>query len=326
MQARGKQIELGENILNVPIFFPSISSVKTNLPPIEYLKLIIVLKSLCNQFLLSAFDLDFKDRERQNNFKRELERAKESGQLILIDSGNYESYWTRQQSSWTDREFHSVLQVFPYNFAFCFDNQNPSEKHSEHLKSLVKQFHRDQSIAGSKRLIPIIHGNPKALPQLSKDLARCTGTKMLAVPERKLGDGIFERIKTVEAIRISLNELDSYVGIHLLGTGNPISIALYAIAGADSFDGLEWCQTVVDYETALLCHFSHADFFREQSNWFDESIPFQAKTLAHNLEFYYNWMSQLTNSIHENKVIEFCRTHFPQRIFLQCASALEWEK
>jgi hypothetical protein len=43
-------------------------------------------------------------------------------------------------------------------------------------------------------------------------------------------------------------------------TDNPFSITLYSAMRADSFDGLEWCQTVVDHETGLLYHLSHVDF------------------------------------------------------------------
>ncbi|WP_182212931.1 hypothetical protein [Stenotrophomonas acidaminiphila] len=69
------------------------------------------------------------------------------------------------------------------------------------------------------------------------------------------------------ALRKALDDNGRYVGLHLLGTGNPISIALYAWAGADSFDGLEWCQTVVDHDTGLLFHLSQSDFFRRQTAW-----------------------------------------------------------
>jgi hypothetical protein len=36
--------------------------------------------------------------------------------------------------------------------------------------------------------------------------------------------------------------------------GNPWSIAVLTAAGADSFDGLEWCRVTVDRRTAQLHH------------------------------------------------------------------------
>jgi queuine/archaeosine tRNA-ribosyltransferase len=112
--------------------------------------------------------------------------------------------------------------------------------------------------------------------------------------------------------------------LHLLGTGNPISIGLYSAVGADSFDGLEWCQTVVDHETALLYHLSQADFFTAQTAWSEAKLSFQARTLAHNLEFYAAWMQRLRTAIAKGTVVDFCRLNFPARVFRHCAAALDW--
>lgn len=46
---------VGGMVLPLPSFFPSISCIKTNLPPLEYLCLIIALKH--PQFLISAYDV-----------------------------------------------------------------------------------------------------------------------------------------------------------------------------------------------------------------------------------------------------------------------------
>ena len=62
------------------------------------------------------------------------------------------------------------------------------------------------------------------------------------------------RAKTIIKIRKTLAPKKQYYPLHLLGTGNPLSILIYSICGADSFDGLEWCQTTVDYNTGLLYH------------------------------------------------------------------------
>jgi len=110
----------------------------------------------------------------------------------------------------------------------------------------------------------------------------------------------------------------------LLGTGNPISIATYTRMGADSFDGLEWCQTCVDHETNLLFHFTQADFFMDQTDWANMDVPFLAKTLAHNLDFYDKWMEELSSSVHSNRMDEFCRKNFPNKIYEICKEKLGW--
>ena len=86
--------------------------------------------------------------------------------------------------------------------------------------------------------------------------------------------------------------------LHILGTGNPISMMLYAFAGADSFDGLDWCQTVVDYETGSLHHPLQLDLYEHQSTWsLDKDMSFFARCYMHNLEFYKNWIIDLQNAI-----------------------------
>ena len=116
---------------------------------------------------------------------------------------------------------------------------------------------------------------------------------LIAVAERELGDGLFERAATVVSIRRRLNRLGYYCHLHLLGTGNPISIVVYAVCGADCFDGLEWCQTAVDYDTARLHHFVQWDLFSDQSKFHLGRGPYQARVLIHNLGFYAQWLDRI---------------------------------
>ncbi|MGH8604867.1 MAG: hypothetical protein ACREXR_19410 [Gammaproteobacteria bacterium] len=217
------------------------------------------------------------------------------------------------------------MRSFPCSLAFGFDEQNPPYDHNNHVRLIIDRLDRDRAAAGEVTVVPIIHGTAQTLPVLCAEVVRISGVPMIAVPERRLGDGVFERALTVRAIREFLNAQGQYIGLHLLGTGNPISIVLYSIGGADSFDGLEWCQTVVDYETALLFHLSQADFFKGQTRWGDENLPFQTFVLAHNLEFYADWLSRLRHAIHAGEGIAFARANLPQRIFNHCSAALGWE-
>lgn len=322
---RPRKISFGLIELDVPAFFPSISSVKTALPTLDYVRLINALNPFNRQFLVSAFDLARSDDSKREEFRRELARARDAGTVVLMDSGNYESYWKDAKATWRHSDFRRALKEFSPHLAFGFDEQQPPPDLGDHLRMLVDRHKQDQEAAGMTSVIPIIHGRPEDLPSLCFEFTRVFDVSMLAVPERRLGDGVFERARTVTALRRALDSNGRYVGLHLLGTGNPVSIAIYSIAGADSFDGLEWCQTVVDHETALLFHFSQADFFKGQTEWGAEDWPFQLRVLAHNLEFYSDWMMRLRDSIHNGLAIEFCRRNLLPRIFGQCVAALGWE-
>lgn len=315
---------IGQRELPLPVYFPSISSVKTALRPEDYLQVLCSLVGLNGQFLVSAFDLAAIGNPGRVT---ELRSAREAGAVTLMDSGNYESFWKDAQSRWTQASFHKVLGTYSFDLAFGFDEQHPPTDFSEHIALVVARWREDQAAAGDCLIVPIVHGTADALPTLCGAVVAETGVPMIAVPERRLGDGVISRAQAVGAIRRELNKQGRYVALHLLGTGNPISIALYAAMGADSFDGLEWCQTVVDHDTALLFHLSQADFFAGQTRWSDSDavLSFHARTLAHNLEFYSVWMLRLRTAMLNGTVSDFCRYNFPDRIFRQCATAFGWQ-
>jgi hypothetical protein len=197
---------------------------------------------------------------------------------ILMDSGNYESYWKDDQERWIQRQFHEVLSCTQCDIAFGFDAQNPPDDLDAHVHLIVERWRKDQAAAGQRVIIPIIHGTSNTLPQLCLRVVNETQVQLIAVAERRLGDGVFERTR---AVREQLNNSGRYVGLHLLVQETDLDRLVFW-AGADSFDGLEWCQTVVDHEWILSSFTS--GFFRQQTSWGD-GVSFQARTLALNLNF-----------------------------------------
>lgn len=272
----------------LPVFFPSISSIKTNLPPLEYLKILVAIKYPF--FLLSAYDFCNSKKE-QSKMQRLLLRAKKQQQMVLLDSGNYEGYWNKDHS-WSEARFKKVLKSAEFNIAFCYDEQNPSNSVKKVVDVIERRVVGEQKILDKESIIPVVHAAPNILHDVVVKVAKRLEPLIIAVPERLLGDGILARAETILKIRQRLNNLGFYCPIHLLGTGNPLSILIYTLSGADSFDGLEWCQTVVDYKSARLYHFQQRDFFSEQSI-FDSmnNLSYTHKTLVHNLFFYKNWMA-----------------------------------
>src|SRR5690606_35008997 len=55
--ARLQELDVAGKALPLPVYFPSISSVKTALPPQDYLQVLASLVGLNGQYLVSAFDL-----------------------------------------------------------------------------------------------------------------------------------------------------------------------------------------------------------------------------------------------------------------------------
>ena len=303
---RDMELHVAETVFQLPCFFPSVSSVRTNLKPVDYIDLLSLARYPL--FLISAYDLAHCSDEDYQNIDLSLKNSKNSGSAILMDSGNYESFW-KDDKEWRPDNFHKVARAGTYHLCFCYDNQDPPSDAKSIAKDVVANILQDQEHALGT-VIPIIHGSAASLPDAVRIVAEHLHPILLAVPERELGEGIVERTQTVRRIRESLNTLGRYYPLHLLGTGNPLSIITYAFAGADSFDGLEWCQTTVDHETGRLLHFQQWDLIRHQTKWGEPSpLPYIQSVLMHNLDFYQKFMVRLREAIRSEDTESFLRNY-----------------
>jgi queuine/archaeosine tRNA-ribosyltransferase len=206
------------------------------------------------------------------------------------------------------------MKDVPHDWAYCFDVMTPKTAPKAAIESVVKAVKRDRAAATIK-ILPIVHApkeslsgsNVTELPYIVREVAQSLSAPLIAVAERELGSGLIERAKTVKRIRQELRKLPYYQPLHVLGTGNPWSIALLAAAGADSFDGLEWCRMVVDQQTHRLHHFQHFDFFKYQMNFaesqvtldaFDDGkIEYAGRVALHNLDYYRQFNLRLKDAL-----------------------------
>ena len=301
---RSTELCIAHTILPIPCFFPSVSSVKTNLPPVDYVELLAT--SYHPLFLVSAYDIAHCLSDDRPQLDAALSESKERGSVILMDSGNYESFW-KNDKDWQPDRFHEIAGSSHYHLCFCYDNQWPPSTSESIAEDVVASVIRDQKYA-LETVAPIVHGDTALLADASRRTAEQLYPLLLAVPERELGEGIVERTRTVKRIREALDTLEVYCPLHLLGTGNPLSIIAYSLAGADSFDGLEWCQTVVDHQTGRLLHFQQWDLIRHQTEWGqNRSLPYIQSVLMHNLVFYRTFMAKLHEAIHNGEAESFMR-------------------
>lgn len=305
-QDRTFDLSIAQTVIALPCFFPSVSSVKTNLMPVDYFEL---LDAATHPLLLaSAYDIANCPPDHRPRMNAALSRSKKRGAAILMDSGNYEGFW-KGELAWTPDRFHEVVRESEHHLCFCHDNQEPPDSAEAIAEDVVSSVLRDQQHALGT-VAPIIHGATALLPTAARLVGDQLFPVLLAVPERALGDGIIARTQAVRRIRKALDGLGIYCPLHLLGTGNPLSIAVYAMAGADSFDGLEWCQTVVDHETGRLFHFQQWDLFREQTGWGSNSaLPYIQSALMHNLEFYRTFMRELREALMNDRAEPFLQRH-----------------
>ena len=271
---RKRNVSLRNKDLELPNFIFSLSSYDTQVRPEDGLNLFRFLEpTTC---LISAYDAWKLLKKDDENFINNVSELCKSNTTLFLDCGNYEAYRRSDifsktnESGWSCEKFREIAGIISPDISFAFDEPNPEGTMDEIAEKIISNYYEDENKIPNRNfpLCPIVH-----LPTKHKEERREYAAKlvamvtskldpvMIAIPERELGSGIIERFITVRDIRRALNELGKYYPLHLLGAGNPISIFAFASAGADSFDGLEWCRTVADYENDRLFHFSHFDCF-----------------------------------------------------------------
>ena len=322
---RKQELEIRNKILHLPAFVFSLSSHETQVRPRDGATLLRLLRP--EAALVSAYDARNSKPLRGTNSSFRLLCQSEA--VLFLDSGNYEAYRKRDRYSprgnpdgWHRDQFRQVARTLSPDLAFSFDRIQPAGKPKRIAQDIVSAFLSDDRSLRSRSfpLCPIIH-----LPSLEigsigdvaseiiTSVATALQPIMLAIPERELGNGLRERARTVREIRSSLNALGKYYPLHLLGTGNPLSMIAFAAAGADSFDGLEWCRTVADNSTGFLFHFQQYECFgrtglhrvRDESTRLlmeDPEVPYSMKALSFNVDFFKDWTRTFREMIHAGQV------------------------
>ena len=264
---------LADGRLPLPVLFHSVSSHETRLHPAAALTALRLFGA--RSVLVSAYDLVA---ERGRDACAELASLRDQGSFILLDSGTYEAS-RRGDKAWKPWHLEQVLVDVPRDWVFTFDFADTTVEPRRLPGQLAQAV--DEVIRAVSRLpvlprssvLPIVHArlgddgihDVSSLPEVVRGVAERLHPAMIAVPTRELGPGLIDRAETVRLLRRELDALDFYQPLHLLGTGDPWSVAVLTAAGADSFDGLEWCRSVVDAESGRLHHVEHYDFFAWQA-------------------------------------------------------------
>jgi len=338
---RVKALTLGDKRLSLPCFAFSLSSHETQIRPKEGVKLFDLLPS--STVLVSAYDAYRYRSDRA--FLKDIRALIQSPRIFFLDSGNYEAYrkddrWSRRnKTGWHKSAFREMVVQLGPDIAFAFDTPNPEGSQGEVVKRAVRAYGADQRAIGPSRccLCPIVHlprtvdcaPVAKYAAAIVSRVARELDPVMIAIPERELGDGIVQRAKCVRRIRQELDASGKYCPLHLLGTGNPISMLVFAVAGADSFDGLEWCRTVAEYDSGQLFHFQHFDCFRDRyvGRLQDEprkivenrAAPYGARIAAYNMSFFREWERDMQQMIHAGQGEQLLKMRVPNIGAALCA-------
>ena len=308
---RSFRIEVDGKIFNTPFFFPAISSIKTNFEIEECAKLIR--KIGYPSFLISSYDIYHADEKERNNLIEIVSQSTEVETITLLDSGQYEAFWYHD-TKWSFENLESIMDKICVDFCFSFDTSFENTGSLEqHIKDTITNIAKTAGAQRSGSTIPLIHSDPESLLKVIHDVVEGIRPEIIGIPERELGSSIFQRAVMVKKIREELDKADQHIPLHLLGTGNPISMLTYSICGADMFDGLEWCNTVVVPKTGHLFHFIQKELIDcDCTACKIKDIPYHTQTMAHNLVFYRKFIEKIQESIKNEEIDQILDAYLEQ--------------
>jgi queuine/archaeosine tRNA-ribosyltransferase len=302
VETNGKSIE-------TPFFVAAVSSIKANWTILQYLDLLEKLGYPA--FLISAYDLCKLPRDNEADFEKLLSQYSNKSTFFFLDNGNYEAYWYKDQK-WNLDGLKAALDKACPDFCFSFDvfwtkGANIEAQIKETVTSIAKT-------AGMQKLgatIALLHSEPKLFAKITRKVVDNINPEFVAVPERELGSSIFERAQTIKNIRSELDKTDKLIPLHILGTGNPLSILIYTLCGADTYDALDWSSAFIDPKTGQYYHFSQKDLSTcncEACRM--KNVPYDYQVMAHNLIFYRSFLDKIRNSLEAGKINTMLAEYF----------------
>jgi len=299
--SRSFLIETSGKSFETPFFIPAISSIKADWEILEYIDLIE--KVGYSGFLVSAYDIYKLGKKEKETLMKVLSNCTDKRVLVFLDNGNYEAYWYKDKT-WTLNKLKTVLDKIYPDFSFSFDIfWNKDKSIEKHVKETITSIAKTAGMQKTGSTIALIHSTPESLPKVTRKIVDYINPEIVAIPERELGFSVFERSQTIKKIRNELNKTKKPIPIHILGTGNPISILIYTLCGADMYDALDWSDSFVNPKTGQLFHFSHKDLIDCQCKACRmKEIPYNYQAMAHNLIFYVEFLSKIRESIINEKV------------------------
>jgi len=231
-----------------------------------------------------------------------------NGCFVMLDSGIFESYWNRD-STWTFARYGKYTCQIDSDFYCSFDQLPKKDMSIQHFSRLtMRSIKSSAMISKSSQAVPVIHGiSPEQLIQmLRKLMAVMKVVPIVAVAERDCGRTISERAKTIVKLReILLNGRQNSI-IHLLGCGDPISLAVYSYCGADMFDSLDWAEFAIERNELELANISQLELMNCNCVACSRKIkdPIK-KVLLHNLRFYQDYGIMLRAMIQRGTLGDF---------------------
>jgi len=302
--ARSVKLSKGKKQLITPTYFPAISGTHRDFKAFDLVR--IITQTHYPRMLISAYDC-----KSESSFSANLGEISEyfrTGSFVMLDSGIFELSRTYDEH-WNFEEYKVAVNEVDSDF-YCTYDLLPNDRMSNpaFTDATLRGIRKSLRIKARSQGVSVTHGNsPAQLIYVSKKLVKALpeGANFVAFPERECGATILDRARTILALRRLFGDRDKTV-IHLLGCGNPISMAVYAYCGADMFDSLDWTSCVVNRSSLGLSDISHVPIM--SCNCAVCSNPPKnplRRALLHNLLFYQDFVLKMQSMIRQNTLRDF---------------------
>jgi len=245
MFARRSNISFaGGMTVATPVLIPSFSS--KGFPELRNI-LRMMSEFITDGILISAYDVHYKllPPSAKIRFPR----------FVFLDSGGYEARVEHDLSEsyghpyrpkrWNVTTYERVLAQWSSpipTVAVTYDSP-------KQFLSLKNQFRRAAEFKRThpEFLIELLvkperKGGMVPIESLVANANRMRDFALVGLTEKELGDSTFERLTSVARLRTALDTAGVATPIHVFGSLDTLSTALYFVAGAEVFDGLTWLR------------------------------------------------------------------------------------
>ena len=296
------QILVNNKKLMTPTYFPSISGAEIRSEPLDLINVII--DEEYPRLLVSCYDVDKLTIELKDTTIKKLNNYSTNGGFLMLDSGEFERYYLKF-AEWTIDKYQKMIRRITADFFFGFDKiPNMETKYDEMLKTATDNFSFSNSLVLNNHCITILHGqNIEEICMLTEHMVKnYADLQFIAITDKECGKTLQEQCMTVSLIRKICDDKEKDIIIHVLGCGNPLSIAALSYAGADIFDAVDWSRWVVDNKTWQCGNLSHIKLLDCSCiACCDEKAKNERiRAFQHNLIFYQDFIARLQNAISQD--------------------------
>ena len=301
-QGRSFKFEVQGKNKCTPFFFPSISScgLKIDVPT-----LVETIKSIdFETVLVSCYDVYHHNEDKKYDFIND-----RTENLSFFDCGCYESYWFNDHN-WDFSKYDQVLKSAIFDFYASFDiHMNEQNDYGKFKEDTYTSIINSEKSAPQSLLFPVIHNTKKnEVINLTQDLVNdeIIKLKAIAYSERDLGNNVLDVISNLKKIRAILNNYNEGILLHILGCGDPKTVALYIYCGVDSFDSRDWAKRTVNHYNNLTYPLNYLDAIECNCPICQtQDQTYVSKLLLHNLLYYQKYMNTLRNHIQQGTFNEY---------------------